>query len=367
MIDYRLGEAHFMAQLTDADRAQNNAGWQWSVGCGCSAQPYFRMFNPVTQAERHDPEGTFVRRWVPELARLPDRYLHRPWEAPLKVAAAAKVRLGVDYPAPIVEHRAARERFLSVARKHLRGQTLGAALAMVLALLWCTPTLANGVELDVEAGAAFVSRNDARIPGAGGTTLSLVNDLDADTVPAFRLRLGYRWGGRHFVGALYAPLTVQARGSVPRDIEFAGGSFSANSDLLAVYRFDSYRLTYRYSLVRQVGLDLAVGLTGKIRDAEISLYGEDARRKTNTGFVPLLNLHAAWRPGAGAFGLLLDADALAAPQGRAEDVLLAVTWRASTTVDLRAGYRMLEGGADNDEVYNFAWVQYLVVGGEFRF
>ena len=119
--------------------------------------------------------------------------------------------------------------------------------------------------------------------------------------PAFRLRLGYRIARRHLVTALYAPLQVNARGSVDRDIAFAGGSYPAGSPLLAVYRFDSYRLTYRYSIVWAEGLDVAAGVTAKIRDAETSLYGVEARRKTNTGFVPLLNVHVAWRPGNGAW------------------------------------------------------------------
>ena len=223
------------------------------------------------------------------------------------------------------------------------------------------PALA-GVETDVEAGVVFSGRNDTRIPGRGGSDLSLVHDLSTSPGPAFRLRLGYRIADRHLITALYAPLQLNARGTAKRDVHFAGGTYPAGTPILAVYRFDSYRLTYRYSFVRSDGLDVAAGLTGKIRDAETSLYGAEARRKTNTGFVPLVNLHLAWRPNNGAFGLLVDADALAAPQGRAEDVLLAATWRARDGIDLRLGYRMLEGGADNDEVYSFAWFHYVVAG-----
>jgi deoxyribodipyrimidine photo-lyase len=120
LIDYRRGEAHYMKYLTDGDWAQNNAGWQWSAGCGCDAQPYFRIFNPVTQGERFDPEGDYVRRWVSELARMPARYIHRPWEAPESVLRAAGVKLSQDYPRPVVDHRFARERFISVAARHLK-------------------------------------------------------------------------------------------------------------------------------------------------------------------------------------------------------------------------------------------------------
>lgn len=218
------------------------------------------------------------------------------------------------------------------------------------------------VESELEAGFVFVGRNDVRIPGAGGTTFSFSDDLDTDPAPVFRVRLGYRFGERHLITALYAPLQVNATGEVDRDVSFAGSTYPAGSPLLGVYRFDSYRLTYRYSFVRRSGLELAAGVTAKIRDAEVSLYGADARSKTNTGFVPLVNVHVAWRPAEGRFGLLLDADALAAPQGRAEDVLLALTWAMSDGLELRAGYRTLEGGADNDEVYNFAWLHYAVIG-----
>ncbi len=121
LIDYRRGEAHYMKYLTDGDWAQNNAGWQWSAGCGCDAQPYFRVFNPVTQGEKFDPQGDYVRRWVPELARMPARHIHRPWQAPEAVLRAAGVELGATYPRPVIEHRFARERFLALAARHLKG------------------------------------------------------------------------------------------------------------------------------------------------------------------------------------------------------------------------------------------------------
>lgn len=120
LIDYRRGEAHYMKYLTDGDWAQNNAGWQWSAGCGCDAQPYFRIFNPVTQGNKFDPDGDYVRRWVPELKRLPARYIHHPWEAPGSVLRAAGVELDKTYPRPIVDHRFARERFLAITAQHLK-------------------------------------------------------------------------------------------------------------------------------------------------------------------------------------------------------------------------------------------------------
>ncbi len=120
LIHYKYGEAHYMRYLTDGDWAQNNAGWQWSAGSGCDAQPYFRVFNPVTQGERFDAEGDYVRRWVPELKQLPTRYIHAPWTAPAAVLEKAGILLGREYPAPIVDHAEARGRFLHLAERHLK-------------------------------------------------------------------------------------------------------------------------------------------------------------------------------------------------------------------------------------------------------
>jgi deoxyribodipyrimidine photo-lyase len=119
LIDFRRGERHYQDLLTDGDWANNDAGWQWSAGCGCDAQPWFRIFNPVTQGEKFDADGDYVRAWVPELARLPARYIHSPWLAPEAVLAAAGVRLGTNYARPVVDHAQARQRFLDTARKHL--------------------------------------------------------------------------------------------------------------------------------------------------------------------------------------------------------------------------------------------------------
>jgi len=120
LIDYRRGEAHYMRYLTDGDWANNNGGWQWSAGCGADAQPYFRVFNPVTQGVKFDASGAYVRRWVPEIATLPDAYIHAPWTAPRTVLRDAGIVLGRHYPRPIVDHQSARERFLETAASHLR-------------------------------------------------------------------------------------------------------------------------------------------------------------------------------------------------------------------------------------------------------
>jgi hypothetical protein len=252
----------------------------------------------------------------------------------------------------------------------LLGRLLTAAGASLLAtgLLGLSPSAAraNGFEADFEAGIAGATRNSVAYPGDSGTRLSLVGDLSSPTVPAFRARVGYRFAGRHLVTALAAPFRVNATGTLDRPTSFGGYTYPAGSAVLAVYRFDSYRLTYRYTFRTGEQLEVAGGITAKMRDAETSLYGPQVRRKTNVGFVPLLNFQTTWRPGGGPLGLVVEGDALAAPQGRAEDILVAGTLAVRSGVRVRAGYRMLEGGADNDEVYTFAWLHYAVVGVEVR-
>ncbi|WP_300301254.1 deoxyribodipyrimidine photo-lyase [Ferrovibrio sp.] len=126
---WRHGEAWFWDTLVDADLANNAASWQWVAGSGADAAPYFRIFNPILQGEKFDPQGGYVRRWLPELARLPDKYIHKPWLAPAAVLREAGLRLGQDYPQPLVDHDAARKAALA-AFAQLRNddrQTAGAA------------------------------------------------------------------------------------------------------------------------------------------------------------------------------------------------------------------------------------------------
>ncbi len=113
LLDWRAGEAHFMANLIDGDIASNNGGWQWSASTGTDPQPYFRIFNPTLQGRRFDPEGDYVRHWVPELRAVPTSMIHTPWQLTAEAQSLAGCRIGIDYPAPIVEHREGRARALA--------------------------------------------------------------------------------------------------------------------------------------------------------------------------------------------------------------------------------------------------------------
>lgn len=117
LIPWQRGAAWFWDTLVDADLACNTLGWQWSAGCGADAAPYFRVFNPVTQGEKFDPQGDYVRHWIPELKRLPSEWVHKPWEAPARLLAEAGIELGSTYPVPIVDHREARSRALEALQR----------------------------------------------------------------------------------------------------------------------------------------------------------------------------------------------------------------------------------------------------------
>lgn len=117
LVSWQEGARWFWDTLVDADLANNALGWQWTAGCGADAAPYFRVFNPVSQGEKFDPRGDYVRRWVPELANLPAAWIHQPWQAPVEVLRSAGVELGKSYPHPLVDHAEARKRALEALAK----------------------------------------------------------------------------------------------------------------------------------------------------------------------------------------------------------------------------------------------------------
>jgi hypothetical protein len=224
------------------------------------------------------------------------------------------------------------------------------------------PSSNGQASFDLETGAVKTGYNNVRIPGDQGTFFSLKNDLIPKTGIFLRIKGNYTIKNRHSLSLLYAPLEIVSNGSLPDEILFEGITFPANTDITGTYKFNSYRLTYRYEIVFKPKFELGLGFTAKIRDAKISLASAGSEsEKANVGFVPIINFRMLWKPYEKA-GILLEGDALAAPQGRAEDFLIAIIYGVSDRLGLKAGYRMLEGGADNDEVYNFALFNYASIG-----
>lgn len=218
------------------------------------------------------------------------------------------------------------------------------------------------VTVDFETGQVSTGYNDVRIPGNQGTFISLKDDLKPDADIFYRIKLNYTFSSAHTLSLLYAPLTIQSEGRLDKDVNFAGRIFQANRDVSGSYKFNSYRLTYRYDFVQNPDLEFGLGFTAKIRDARIALSSQNiSAEKTNVGFVPIINFRLFWNIGED-FGLLFEGDGLAAKQGRAFDVLSAASYNLSDKIGIKAGYRILEGGADNDEVYNFALLHYLSFG-----
>jgi hypothetical protein len=244
----------------------------------------------------------------------------------------------------------------------MKNKILLSAICFVFILSFNVLSVSGQASFDLETGAVGTGYNNVRVPGDQGTLFSLKNDLNSKTEFFYRIRISYTIKSRHTFSLLYAPLETVSKGNLPNDIFFEGVTFPANTDLRGTYKFNSYRLTYRYDIVNRPKFEFGLGFTAKIRDAKISLSSAGLEsEKANVGFVPIINFRMLWKANE-KFGILLEGDALAAPQGRAEDVLVALTYRVSRHLGLKAGYRILEGGADNDVVYNFALFNYASAG-----
>ncbi|HNW44307.1 MAG TPA: hypothetical protein PKI19_07360 [Elusimicrobiales bacterium] len=220
--------------------------------------------------------------------------------------------------------------------------------------------------LDAEAGAAWADHNTVKIPLKGGNRFSLTDELKADAAPFVRVRAGRR-SGKSDWSFLAAPLTLRSEGTFARAVNFNGQVFAAATPTKAVYRFNSYRVKYLYEFSRSKSLVLRWGGALKMRHAGIKLSnGVKSTESRNTGFVPLAAFSGAYKFSPG-YELNLDAEALGAPQGRAEDIMLAVSKELAPGRKLRLGYRFLEGGSGAGEVYTFAWIHYLLAGFTWEF
>ena len=244
-------------------------------------------------------------------------------------------------------------------------------LLIVLTIILAAPL--SGEELrrfdaEIEAGPAWQSRNDVQIPNTDeGTRFSLVDLAGTGPWPAGRLYFTWNINAKHGIRLLLAPLSITETGVLESDVNFAGGTFEAGVRTEATYKFNSWRVTYRYRFYHNDHWRLHVGFTAKVRDAKIELDQEgNSARKTDLGFVPLLHFAADYLF-AGRWHINLDLDALAGGPGRAEDVALRLGYDVNDRWRLNAGYRTVEGGADVEEVYNFAWLHYAVVSARYAF
>lgn len=241
------------------------------------------------------------------------------------------------------------------------------ALALLLPLPCAVDAQAPRLVVELEGGAVWQSYNRVEIPNdRSATRFSLASLTGSGPWPAGRVYLTWNMGERHALRALAAPLSITETGVADTPIDFQGARFAAAVPLRATYAFNSYRLTYRYRIHSADRTTAWVGFTGKVRDATVELVqGATSRRKHNIGFVPLLHLAGEWRA-APRWRLSLDGDALAGGPGRAIDAALKMAYDLRNDLTLQAGYRTLEGGADVEEAYNFAWLHYAVAAVVWR-
>jgi len=220
--------------------------------------------------------------------------------------------------------------------------------------------------LQMEAGPVWQTRNDCRIPGDSGTFFSL-KEFGGGPFLAGRIYAGYRWTKKSEFRLLFAPLSLKGSHVIDTNILFQDQTFVAGTLTESLFRFNSYRLTYRYKVLNDESWKVWLGFTAKIRDAEISLaQGALTAKKSDLGFVPLLHFRVNYQLGRGLI-FDLEGDALAAPQGRAEDVILRLVYEVHPSWYVNVGYRILEGGADNSKVYTFSFLHYAVAGLQIDF
>jgi hypothetical protein len=218
------------------------------------------------------------------------------------------------------------------------------------------------ISLDVSGGLVAQSYNKVQIPNEEGTAFDLYKDFQIQG-PAiyYSLKLGYRFREKNHLFLLYAPLSVNYEGAAPFDIRFQNTTFPQGQNVDAYYKFNSYRVTYRRDIISSEKWIVGIGLTAKIRDAEIRLTASDTMdKKVDLGFVPLLNLYAEYK--FNNWSAFFDGDGLAGGPGRAFDVYLGGKIPITEYLKIKAAYRMVEGGADVESVYNFTMLHFASLG-----
>lgn len=242
------------------------------------------------------------------------------------------------------------------------------SLLLLIAVLLPLPAAAQTPRfmVELEGGPVWQISNDVEIPNDGtATRFSLTDVVGNGPWPAGRVYLTWNLTERHGLRLMLAPLSVTEQGVLEEPIDFAQANY-VPGPAQATYTFNSYRLTYRYRFRETDRMSAWVGFTAKIRDAEIALQqGTTTSSSDNVGFVPLLHLAGEWRVGS-EWRLLADVDALAGGPGRAIDAAVKAGYDIRERWTLSAGYRTVEGGADVDSVYNFAWLHFGVLSLTWR-
>lgn len=235
-------------------------------------------------------------------------------------------------------------------------------------LMVCISTYARAQNtIDIETGLVFTHYNDVAIPNNQSNRFSLKNDLIPNSEPFVRIRYGYQIDEKHWVGFLFAPLTIHSKGVFDKNINFQNKLYKSGEQIDATYRFNSYRFLYRYTLHQAGKNTFSLGMALKIRDAKISLNTHTTQTsKENLGFVPLISFNYTHHF-TDRYAAVIEGEGLIAPQGRAEDIFIGGHYKINNYAELKAGYRVLEGGADNEKLYTFSMFNYATLGVIFKF
>ena len=235
-------------------------------------------------------------------------------------------------------------------------------IIVLIIAITCTNYIYSQLSFDFETGLAFQSYNDVSIPNKDGTRFNFNEDFDIQgPVIPLRFRVGYSFAEKNHFFALYAPLSINYTGNSPKDIVFQQSIFAKGEFINGFYKFNSYRLTYRRDLLKNDKWIFAIGFTAKIRDASIKLSTNNlSDKKDDLGFVPLLHIFAGYS--FEKFSVFIEGDGLAGGPGRAFDFFIGTKIPINKHINIKGGYRILEGGADVSTVYNFTMVQFINCG-----
>lgn len=246
--------------------------------------------------------------------------------------------------------------------------------ALVLAAGLATANLSIGADatdpkwyLELETGPTWVSRNDVQIPNDEGTRFDLMELTGSGPEAYVRFYATYAFNERHALRLNIAPLEFSGTGTLPEPVRFTDQNFAADQATRGDYKFNNYRLTYRYTFYRGDRWDFGAGGALLVRDAKIELTQGDTRAlDDDLGVVPVAHFYAAYKARPKTT-LIFDLEGAVAPQGRAIDAAFKLRHQLDNNWDMSVGYRTLEGGADNDSLYTFAWIHYATLAIGYRF